>query len=118
PYPIALRELGHIEEPAVIENLWFVVPKNVRIAIIILLTIALWQLAVTIFEPPEILIPSPAEVIKRIASFPNFYLVHSWRTLLETVVGFGLALAIGIVLSVLIVSSRLLEETIYTVLIA
>jgi NitT/TauT family transport system permease protein len=76
------------------------------------------QLAVTIFEPPEILIPSPAEVIKRIASFPNFYLVHSWRTLLETVVGFGLALAIGIVLSVLIVSSRLLEETIYTVLIA
>lgn len=100
-----------------IEGLWFLVPKNLRIAFIVLLTFVVWQLAVVLFSPPEILVPSPIQVVKRIFSSPRFYLVHSWQTLLETVVGFFLALAIGLVLSILIVSSRFLEETIYVVLV-
>ncbi len=101
-----------------IESLWFALPKNVRVIVIFLFAIALWEAAVVVFSPPEILVPSPLKVIRRIVSTPQFFLVHTWRTFVETIVGFGLAVAIGVVLSVLVISSRFLEETIYVVLVA
>ena len=97
---------------------WFALPKNVRVLIIFTLTLGFWQIAVVAFSPPEILIPSPLKVIQRIISSPKFYFIHTWRTLYETVVGFGLAVVIGVVLSVLVISSRFLEETIYVLLVA
>ena len=101
-----------------IESLWFALPKNVRIIVIFFFTIALWQIAVVVFSPPEILVPSPLKVIQRIVSTPQFFLIHAWRTFFETIVGFGLAVSIGVVLSVLVISSRFLEETIYVMLVA
>src|SRR5262245_476198 len=97
---------------------WFILPKNLRVLIIFFIMLGLWQIAVVAFSPPEILVPSPLKVIKRIISSPNFYLIHTWRTLYETVIGFGLAVVIGVALSILVISSRFLEETIYVLLIA
>ena len=101
-----------------IERAWFALPKNVRVTITFVVTIGVWQLAVLAFSPPEILVPSPLKVIQRIIMFPNFYFIHAWRTFSETVVGFGLAVVIGIALSILVISSRFLEETIYALLVA
>jgi NitT/TauT family transport system permease protein len=101
-----------------IGELWFAIPKNVRVVLIFILMILLWQAAYAVFSPPEILLPSPLKVVQRIISTPEFFLIHTWRTFYETVVGFALAVAIGVTLSILVISSRFLEETIYVVLVA
>ena len=100
-----------------IGEVWYILPKNVRVAIILLVTIAIWHFTVVYFAVPEILVPTPQQVFQRIWNEPSFYLLHSWRTLYETVVGFGIAVVVGILLSILVVSSRFLEETIYVLLI-
>jgi len=97
---------------------WFAIPKQLRILLILLATVLLWQFAVVFFAVPEILVPTPWSVVARIYEHPAYFLTHTWRTLLETLVGFGLAVVIGVALAVLIISSRALEETIYVLLIA
>lgn len=99
------------------QSIWFSLPKNVRVLTIFAIAIAFWELAVLVFSPPELLVPSPVKVIERIVSSREFYLLHTWRTLSETIVGFALAVIIGIVLSILVISSRFLEETIYVLLV-
>jgi NitT/TauT family transport system permease protein len=100
-----------------IQSIWYLLPKNVRVLAIFAVTVALWEFLVVVFSPPEFLVPSPVAVIDRIVSSPEFYLIHTWRTLIETIVGFALALVIGVVLSILVISSRFLEETIYVLLV-
>lgn len=97
---------------------WFDLPKNLRIGVIFGSAVLVWQALVVAFAVPEILVPSPWRVLQEISRNPVFYAIHSWRTFVETGVGFALAVAIGIALAILIVSSRFLEETIYVLLVA
>lgn len=101
-----------------IENSWYWLPKPWRIVVILLMTLLVWQIAVIAFEVPEILLPTPWAVIKRLAENPEFYAIHTWRTFYETIIGFALAVVIGIALAILIISSRFLEETVLLLLIA
>ena len=100
------------------ERGWFALPKNVRILLIAFATLALWQGAVIASGTSELLLPTPSRIAAQIWEMPAFYALHTWRTFVETAVGFGLAVVIGVALSVLIVSSRVLEETIYVLLVA
>jgi NitT/TauT family transport system permease protein len=99
-------------------NAWFLLPRGYRILVILGVAVALWQAVVVFFRIPTILVPTPSSVIERMYEAPAFYLMHAWRTLYETLIGFALAVILGIALAVLIISSRFLEETIYVLLIA
>ncbi len=96
---------------------WFALPKNLRVTIILLAVVALWQIFVVAFKIPDLLIPSPLQVIKAIVASPQYYGIHTLRTLYETAIGFMLAVVIGVTLSILIISSRFMEETVYVILI-
>jgi NitT/TauT family transport system permease protein len=98
--------------------LWFRLPKQLRITIILMATVVLWHAAVIVFAIQPVLVPSPVTVLRRFAETPEFYAIHSWRTLVETLVGFAVAVVLGVVLAMLIVSSRFLEETVLLLLIA
>lgn len=98
-------------------DLWYASPKSLRVVLIFLAALVAWEAAVIWFKIPELLLPSPLRVLHAIIDSPQFYMAHTLRTLYETVVGFALAVVIGVVLSMLIVSSRFLEETIYVLLI-
>jgi NitT/TauT family transport system permease protein len=97
---------------------WFRLHKSLRVAILLLASLLVWQIAVIAFKVPEILVPPPLAVLKRVLEMPEFYAAHTWRTFYETLVGFGLAVVLGVGLAVLIVSSRFLEETVLMLLIA
>jgi NitT/TauT family transport system permease protein len=96
---------------------WYALPKNVRVISILVAAFVVWQIVVVAFKIPELLMPSPLQVLKTIVASPEYYLAHTLRTFYETAMGFVLAVLIGVVLSVLIISSRFLEETIYVLLI-
>src|ERR1700726_2675275 len=95
---------------------WFALPKNVRVILILFAAFVVWQIVVVAFKIPEILMPSPLRVLRTIVASPQYYLVHTLRTFYEMAMGFALAVLIGVLLSVSIISSRFLEETIYVLL--
>jgi NitT/TauT family transport system permease protein len=95
---------------------WFGMPHSVRIGLIFVAALLLWEFAVAIFRPPEFVLPAPSSVFERITKMPVFYLIHTWRTFYETVLGFGVAVIAGVLMAVMIVSSRFLEETLYVLL--
>jgi NitT/TauT family transport system permease protein len=78
--------------------------------------ILLWAGAVRVFDWPVWLVPSPEDVAR--ALFDNRALLprQTWVTFLESIAGFLLALAVGLPLAIGIASSRLLERTVYPIL--
>jgi NitT/TauT family transport system permease protein len=65
-----------------------------------------------------IVLPGPLDILS--ASVRQFGLLarETWPTLLESVLGFGLAMLIGIPLAVCVANSRLLNLTLYPILVA
>jgi NitT/TauT family transport system permease protein len=77
----------------------------------------IWEVAVRALAVKPVILPPPSAVFAELASDPLWYLRHAWYTLLVTLGGFALALAVGVLLAVAIVESRLLEKTIYALII-
>ena len=82
------------------------------------LLLVAWHAATRIFDWPVWLVPGPLDVAQALWDFRDLLPHQFWVTLLETLAGFGLALAIGVPLAVAIAYSRLLERTIYPLLLA
>ncbi|GAB3436888.1 ABC transporter permease [Phycicoccus ginsengisoli] len=80
--------------------------------------IALWWAATWIFKIDSFLVPSPPDVIDAFLRNPSYMLEQSLVTLLETLEGFALAVALGIPIAMAITASRLLERTVYPLLLA
>jgi NitT/TauT family transport system permease protein len=87
-------------------------------AAVLAVLLAAWEAAVRIFQVKQVILPAPSAIWAEFAASPGWYLTHGWYTLLVTLGGFGLAVVIGVLLAVLIVESRLLEKTVYALIIA
>jgi NitT/TauT family transport system permease protein len=77
-----------------------------------------WEIAVRAFAVKPIILPAPSAVFAELLSDPVWYLRHAWYTLLVTLGGFALSVVFGVALAVAIVESRLLEKTIYALIVA
>jgi ABC-type nitrate/sulfonate/bicarbonate transport system permease component len=81
------------------------------------LIVIVWQLVVTLRLLPAFLVPSPASVLAVLVIRRELFLQHTLVTTVEIVVGFALAVVVGIPLGWLIVSSRLLERIVYPLMV-
>lgn len=92
-----------------------------RIGTQVLLVVAIltvWEGALRAFTIPSYLVPSPWSVAVVMAQDYQYLLLHSWVTLVEIVVGFVAATAIGLPVAILIVYSPLMERLIFPLLVA
>jgi NitT/TauT family transport system permease protein len=80
--------------------------------------VALWDVAISLFDVPSFLVPTPGAVIEVIRKNPEWLLKQTYYTLLATLAGFAAAVVIGVALAIAIVSSKLVEQTLYPVLVA
>jgi NitT/TauT family transport system permease protein len=78
----------------------------------------LWQGYTRLTAISAIVLPSPLDILN--ASVRQFGLLvrETWPTLLESVLGFALAMLIGIPLAVCVANSRVLNLTLYPILVA
>jgi NitT/TauT family transport system permease protein len=88
------------------------------VAIAIAGVLFVWEAAVDIAKIPRYVLPAPADIWTSAVKHWEPLLFHSWVTLLETLAGFGLSLAIGIPSAFLIVYSRVFDRVLYPILIA
>lgn len=84
----------------------------------LMMVLVLWEVVVRAMGIPPVTLPVPSAVFKELVSEPGWYLDHTLYTLGTTLGGFALAVVVGVLLAVLIVSSRFFESTFYPVIVA
>ena len=83
----------------------------------LLVLVGVWDLSVRFLNLPAYLIPAPAAVWHVLVDRFAFLMMHAWVTTIETVLGFVLSIAVGIPIALAIVWSRIVEQTVYPVLV-
>jgi NitT/TauT family transport system permease protein len=92
--------------------------RTVTVVVILVALFAAWEGIVRAFGIPAHILPPPSAVFVELATHPGWYLNHTMQTLYTTMLGFGLALAVGVVAAIGIISSRWVENTLYTLLVS
>ncbi|UBF28031.1 ABC transporter permease [Kovacikia minuta CCNUW1] len=82
------------------------------------LLFVVWELIVIIFKIPPFNLPSPSSIVQAMGEFAPQLTANAARTLWTTMVGFVLAIVVGVILGFLIGYSRLAYLTLYPLLVA
>lgn len=78
----------------------------------------IWQLYVSAFRVNRIVLPGPLDILQAAQANWPVLMRETWPTFLESVLGFALAAVIGIPVAVCVANSRVLNLTLYPILIA
>ena len=86
------------------------VPAAAGAAIVILGLVAIWKIAVLIFQPAPFLLPPPEAVAKVFATKYAYLAAHSWITMVEMVLGLVAGVLAGIVVALLLANAKRLDR--------
>jgi NitT/TauT family transport system permease protein len=78
----------------------------------------MWQIYVSAFGINRIVLPGPFDILQASVNNWSILLKETWPTFLESVLGFAIAVVIGIPVAVCVANSRALNLTLYPILIA
>ncbi len=78
----------------------------------------LWEAAVRALQVPEFIFPSPSQIALEFLAFKGALLEAAWKTFWVTLLGFGLSIAVGVLLGFLIGSSRTAYTALYPLMVA
>ena len=80
--------------------------------------VLLWQLICSGFNVSDFIFPSPLRIAEQSWEHRTLILGHAWRTFWVTMVGFAIAIVVGVLLGFLIGSSRLAYAAVYPLMTA
>lgn len=87
--------------------------------LIVLVTFLLiWELIVRLFSIPEFIFPAPTAIASEMVEFAGPLGEAAFKTFWVTMVGFALAIVVGVLLGFLIGSSRLAYKALYPLMVA
>ena len=86
--------------------------------IVLAIVLLLWQAIVTLFRVPEFIFPSPWQIAQEFVAFRGALVEAAWKTFWVTMLGFGLSIAVGVLLGFLVGSSRLAYTALYPLMVA
>ena len=81
--------------------------------LLLVAVIALWQIICSAFNVSEFIFPSPARIWNQFIEYRGLIAGHAWRTFWVTMVVFGIAIVVGVLLGFIIGSSRLAYAAVY-----
>lgn len=81
------------------------------------LTLLVWELLVRGLAVKEVVLPAPSAIAHALVSRGDLVLEHLWPTLYETVLGFLISVAGGILVAVLITYSRIVRNGFYPIIV-
>lgn len=88
------------------------------VAIVLIAATLIWEVVVDILDIKPILLPAPSTVLREMIDIYPWLAEQTAYTVFETLVGFGLAVVLGVALAIMIVSSKVIETVVYTLLVA
>ncbi|MCH7607917.1 MAG: ABC transporter permease [Chloroflexi bacterium] len=87
-------------------------------ALVVAAVIGAWQGVVALFDIPAWKLPAPSAIGAELVASRALFLRHAWVTLQEVLLGFGVALALGVILAGLIASFPTFQRAVYPFVIA
>ena len=97
---------------------WRANQRAITVILVLVGSLVIWEVAARTLHIQQFLLPAPSVVISELFRNPKHYAINSLATLLVTLTGFGVALVLGVLLAVVIVHSRIMEDMLYTLLVA
>jgi NitT/TauT family transport system permease protein len=85
--------------------------------VVLIVVVALWQLLVMALKVPDFIFPAPSAIYGEFIEFKGPLLEAAWRTFWVTLLGFGLAILVGVLLGFLIGSSRMAYSALYPLMV-
>jgi len=82
------------------------------------LTIGIWEAWVRIADTPAWFMPAPSAVAEEAYHSRQLLWEHTWTTLQEVLLGYAIALVVGIATALLIAFSPVIERTVYPLIVA
>ncbi|MFZ8939456.1 MAG: ABC transporter permease [Burkholderiaceae bacterium] len=86
--------------------------------ILLVALVLIWQLICSVFNVSEFVFPSPWRIYEQTVEHYALIAGHTWRTFWVTMVGFGIAIVVGVLLGFLIGSSRAAYAAVYPLMTA
>jgi NitT/TauT family transport system permease protein len=86
--------------------------------VVIFIGLLIWELVVILFKIPEFVLPSPIKIFQALWEFRAVIFENALHTLITTLIGFAIAIIIGLIGGVFLGSSVLIYEAFYPALIA
>lgn len=80
--------------------------------------IVLWWLIIVAFGIKSFILPTPGETLKALYTYRGPLFTNGMATLFTTLLGFGIAVGVGLILGILVGSSRLAYQALYPLLVA
>ncbi|MEO8057570.1 MAG: ABC transporter permease [Burkholderiales bacterium] len=77
----------------------------------------LWQLVCTLFKIADFIFPSPITIVQAMIEFAAPIGEAAWKTFWVTMLGFAIAIVVGVMLGFLVGSSRLAYAAVYPLLV-
>ena len=77
----------------------------------------LWEASSRLFRIPEFVLPAPSAAVGKLLEFRDVIWGHALQTLFTTLVGFAIAVLVGVFLGVLVGYSKLMYAALYPVMI-
>ena len=87
-------------------------------AAITLLMLVLWHVTVVVLDVPEAILPTPVKILSTIVKHWDLLLVHTWPTTRECLLGFLLAVVVGMGLGVLLAFFPMFHRSVYPLIVA
>ena len=81
--------------------------------LLLLAIIVVWEVICSGFGVSEFIFPSPSRIWEQTLEHKETIMGHAWRTFWVTMVGFGIAIVVGVLLGFLMGSSRLAYNAMY-----
>ena len=75
--------------------------------------VVVWEIICRLFSVSEFIFPSPSRIASQVWEFKETIAGHAWRTFWVTIVGFGIAIVVGVLLGFLMGSSKLAYTAMY-----
>jgi NitT/TauT family transport system permease protein len=85
--------------------------------VVLAVVVLIWQVLVTALKVPEFIFPAPTAILKEFIEFKGPLLEAAWATFWVTMLGFGLAIVVGVLLGFLIGSSRVAYAAFYPLMV-
>jgi NitT/TauT family transport system permease protein len=79
--------------------------------------LVVWQAVVALFHIPDFIFPAPTQIAQQFGEFAGPLLEAAWKTFWVTMLGFALAIVVGVLLGFLVGSSRAAYAALYPLLV-
>ncbi len=97
---------------------WSNITRRWEVLVTSLVLLLIWEACVRIFEIRGFLLPAPSKIVAQFLASPAYLLRESLDTMVTTLLGFALAVVLGVLAAIGIVYSRFLDRTLYSLLVA